>query len=91
MHILVVCGVRLGDPGDLGVAFSGTNDGAGLLAEELVFGRCEGDGDVVIEPARGAGREASAQPGVFLQVQGAAGLPGEDVGGCVGEESEVAI
>lgn len=91
MHILVVRGVRLGDPCDLSVAFGGTNYGAGLLAEELVFGCGKGDGDIVVEPARGAGREACAEPGVFLQVESTAGLPGEDVGGCVGEEGEIAV
>ncbi|GKT59543.1 LOW QUALITY PROTEIN: PE-PGRS family protein [Colletotrichum tofieldiae] len=67
------------DPVDLAVAAGGTDLGRGLLADDGLLVREEGDGDVAVAGAVDGFGVALAHPVVEGQVLGAAGDPGEDV------------
>ena len=77
-------GRAVGQPVDLVVAGGGADGGDGLRADEGVLVGEERDGDVAVVGAVGRRGVALAAPGVGLEVDRAAGDPGEDVGGVVG-------
>lgn len=72
-------GSASGDPVDLSITVSGTDGGTGLVADDSLLVGEGGDGNVAAVCAVGSRGVAITHPGVFGQIDGTTGDPGEDV------------